>query len=255
MAHPGNLQEQIAFFAKNDYCFFPNVLSREECDTINAAVDRNRRDCPGLWGSGARAQSSHCILGMPECDYLIRHPAFFPLARAIVSDVVFSEFGFMFREGGQQPELPSWHQDCGINEKNPYDVTALSAIFYLTDVDQTSARYTLIPGSHKVAERPNPVTPDSVDVEGEVEMIGEAGSCIFVNAGIWHAGKVGTGPRERRTAHIYLQPESIPQFSPHNVYPRRLWDVPDPEQRRFFSHFNALTRAVASEYAPPDSRV
>lgn len=244
-----SLDEQIAFFAKNDYFLFHNVLSREECDRLNKAIDRNRAQNPAFWGEGARVSSSNCLLGMPECDYLIQHPRIFPLAKAIVPDIVFSEFGIMIRAGGQKPTATGWHQDCGLNEKNKYQVTALSAIYYLTDVDKTTARYSLIPGSHAKAEKPKLVAPDSLDSENEYEVLGPAGTCVLVNAGIWHGGKIGSGDRERRTIHTYYQPESIPQFSPHNVYPRRLWDVGDPEQRRFYSHFNPLTKAIAEDYA------
>lgn len=248
MAKYPSLDEQIAFFAKNDYFLFENVLTRSEIDMINTAIDRNRTAEPGMWGGGPRITSSNCSLYLTECDFLLRHPAIYPLAKAIVPDIVFSEFGIMIRTGGQKATFPSWHQDVGVNEKNPYGVTALSAIFYLTDVDRTTARYTLIPGSHARAERPEPVEPGSCDTKGEFEVLGPAGTCVLVNAGIWHAGKIGDGERERRTLHLYFQPSSVPQFSVHTIFPRRWWDVPDPEQRRFFSHFNPMTRAVASDY-------
>jgi hypothetical protein len=137
----------------------------------------------------------------------------------------------------------------GLNPKNRFEVTALSAVYNTTDVDRTTARYSLVPGSHAAKEAPKPIPPDNVDFENEMEIVGPAGSVVLVNAGIWHTGKWGAGPRERRTIHVYYQPSDIPQFSPHNVVPRRLWDVKDPEQRRFYSHFNALSKAVAEERA------
>jgi hypothetical protein len=126
----------------------------------------------------------------------------------------------------------------------------LSAIFYLSDVDRTTARFSIIPGSHAREEGPKPVAPDSDDYIDEFEILGPAGTCVLVNAGIWHRAKFGAGPRERRTIHLYYQQSSLPQQSEHNIFPRRLWDVDDAEQRRFFSHFNTLTKAVAADYAP-----
>ncbi|MCX5660335.1 MAG: phytanoyl-CoA dioxygenase family protein [Planctomycetota bacterium] len=244
-----DLASQLEFFAKNDYVLFPNVLTRAEVDQANEVIDRHRGKWPNFWSTGARSQTAQCLLDMPELDYLIRHPAFYPLAKAIIPNIVFSEFSIMIREGNQKPGVESWHRDTGPNPKNKYDVTALSMIYYLTDVDETTARYCLVPGSHAVNKAPEPVEPDSIYYKGEREMFAPAGSVIFVNSGIWHCGKWGTGPRERRTLHLYMQPQDVPQFSEHNIVPRRLWDVPDAEQRRFYSHYNKLTRAVVEAYA------
>jgi ectoine hydroxylase-related dioxygenase (phytanoyl-CoA dioxygenase family) len=244
------LAEQIAFFEKNDYCFIPAALSRGEIDRLNAAIDRHRAASPALWSQGARSQSVHCLLDLPEFDFLLTHGSFLPLARAILDgEVVFSEFSVMVRAGSQKPGVEGWHRDFMPNPKHRLGVTGLSAIFYLTDVDEMTARYTLIPGSHAREDAPKPIDDAKTRFEGEAEMLGPAGSCILVNAGIWHAGKWGDGPRERRTVHMYHQSPSVPPVSNHTIIPRRLWDVPDPDRRRFFSHFNELTRAVAGDYA------
>lgn len=248
-----NLQEQIAFFEKNDYCVFPNALSPAEVGLLNAAIDRNRAAYPGQWGSGDRQQSVHCILTQPEFDPLIRHPSLMPLAAAALDgDVVFSEFSVMIRAGSQDVKAAvgtGWHRDTPVNPHQRLGINMLSAIYYLTDVDQATARYTLIPGSHTIEQAPRPVAEGSDDFVNEKEMLGKAGTCILVNSGIWHRGKIGPGPRERRTVHTYYQPSSLPQCSGHNIFPRRLWDVSDPAQRKFYSHFNEITRAVAEDYA------
>ncbi|MCX5659728.1 MAG: phytanoyl-CoA dioxygenase family protein [Planctomycetota bacterium] len=248
LAAPSTLDEQVAFFAKNDYVLFPSVLTRAEVDQANAVIDDHRKKWPNFWGTGARSQAAQCLMGMPELDYLIRHPSFMPLAQAIIPNIVFSEHSIMIREGNQKPGVEGWHRDTSPNPKNKYGVTALSMIYYLTDVDETTARYCLIPGSHLVEKAPEKIAPDSIHYENEVEMFAPAGSVILVNSGIWHCGKWGTGPRERRTLHLYMQPQDKWQFSEHTIFPRRLWDVPDPEQRRFYSHFNRLTQAVVESY-------
>lgn len=247
-----NLQEQYEFFLKNHYCVFPSALTPAELASVNAAVDASLAEDPDLWGKGARSQSVHCLLGRPQFDILLRHPSFSPLAAKIFdNDIALIEFSVMIRSGGQTaPTKPEgWHRDFGVTDKDPNGITALSAIWYLTDVDTTTARYSLVPFSHKFKEAPKQVCEGSQDVEGEVEMLGPAGTVILVNAGIYHTGKLGTGPRERRTVHTYMQRTTFPNVSSHSIIPRRLWDVPDPEQRRYYSHFNAITRAVARDYA------
>jgi len=244
------LQDQIAFFEANQYLFIPEALTLEEVTRFNAAIDHSRRDHPALWSSGARSQSVQCLLPTREFDTILRHPSFFEVARHVLdNDIVFSEFSIMIRAGSQKEgTTEGWHRDFGVNEKNRLGISALSAIFYLTDVDETTARYSLIPGSTRESEPPKKIREESEDRVNEKQMFGPAGSCILVNAGIWHCGRWGGGPRERRTIHMYYQPSNIPPVSNHNVFPRRLWDVKDGEQRRFYSYFNPLTRAVVSDY-------
>lgn len=244
-----NLDEQLAFFEKNDYCVVPGALSRAEVDRLNAAIDRSRAASPGLWSQGARSQSVHCLLDEPDFDLLLRHRSFFDLAKAILDgEMVFSEFSAMVRAGNQKPGVEGWHRDFMPNPKHRLGVTGLSAIFYLTDVDRDTARYSLIPGSHAREAAPEPIAEGATDYKEEVEMLGPAGTCILVNAGIWHCGKWGAGPRERRTVHLYFQHPSVPAVSNHSIFPRRLWDTDDAKRRRFFSHFNAITKAVAGAY-------
>src|SRR5688572_24150042 len=108
-----NLQEQIAFFEKNDYCVFPHALSRAECDRLNAACDRHREAYPTFWGNPPRQQSVNCVLTMTEFDALLRHGSFMPMASALLDgDIVFSEFSVMIRAGAQTQNQGNegWHR-------------------------------------------------------------------------------------------------------------------------------------------------
>ena len=244
------LRDQIDFFEKHHYLRISNALTRNEVDRVNAAIDRNRQEYSMLWGKGNRMQSVQCFLVMPVVDFLIRHPSFFAVAEhALDGDIVFSEFSAMIRAGNQtQGTVEGWHRDFPPNPKHRLKIQSLSAIYYLSDVDETTARYCLVPASHEMEEQPKKIREDKEERVGEAEMLGPAGTIILVNAGIWHCGKWGHGPRERRTIHTYYQQSVNEAVSHHSIFPRRLWDVADPEQRRFYSHFNAMTRAVVTDY-------
>ncbi len=245
------LREQINFFEKHHYLGIPDALTKDEVGRVNAAIDRNRQQHPALWSKGNRMQSVQCFLLMPEVDFLIRHPSFFPLAEQVLDgDIVFSEFSAMIRAGGQpQGTIEGWHRDFQPEPKHRLKIRSLSAIFYLTDVDGTTARYSLVPASHEMSEAPKKIRENSEDRVGEVEMLGTAGTVILVNSGIWHCGKWGHGPRERRTIHTYYQQSVTEPGSNHSIFPRRLWDVADPAQKKFYSHFNGMTHAVVADYA------
>ena len=251
-AEPTHDRGADRFFEKNHYLMIPNALTGDEVRRINAAIDQNRKAFPGLWSTGNRMQSAQCcLLGMPELDFLVRHSSFFPIAaQALDGDIVFSEFAALIRAGNQkQGSIEGWHRDFAPNPAQRLGIRSLSAIYYLTDVDETTARYSLIPASQNVNEAPKKVREDGEDRCGEIEMLGPAGSVILVNAGIWHCGKWGHGPRERRTVHVYYQQSTTPAVSNHTIFPRRLWDVTDAGQRRFYSHFNPLTQVVVADYA------
>src|SRR5207247_10635031 len=109
----------------------------------------------------------------PEADSVIRHPSFFEVARrAFDGDICFEEFSVMIRAGNQQEgTIEGWHRDSSPNPEQRLRIKALSAIFYLTDVDETTARYSLIPASAELPE-PKKLREDSEPREGEVEMRG-----------------------------------------------------------------------------------
>jgi ectoine hydroxylase-related dioxygenase (phytanoyl-CoA dioxygenase family) len=245
------IREQIEFFEENHYLLLPAVLTDDEIAHVNEAIDRNREHYAGSWSHGKRSQSAQCLLGMPEADFLIRHPSFFNVAQHIFDgDICFDEFSVMIREGNMEPGAQEgWHRDAMPNPDHRLGISALSAIYYLTDVDETTPRYSLVPASHDIDEPRKLNAEGEPDVlEGELDMIGPAGSVILVNSGIWHCGKWGHSPRERRTAHIYYTQSTTPPLACHTICPRRLWDVEDAEQRRFYSKFNDLTKQVVNEY-------
>jgi hypothetical protein len=243
------LAQQIDFFETHHYLLLPAALTPEEVASLNAATDRDREEYPEFWSKGARMQSAQCLLSMPEADSLIRHPSFFPVAEHVFDgDIRFEEFSIMIRAGNQaEGSIEGWHRDSRPNPEHRLGIRALGAFIYLTDVDETTARYSLIPNSQHLPE-PRKVSEESEEREGEIEMLGPAGTVILVNAGNWHCGKWGHGPRERRMVAIYYCQSTTPSLSNHTLFPRRLWDVADEEQRRFYSKHNAITRAVAKDY-------
>ena len=243
------LHEQIEFFETNHYLFIPNALMAEEVKMVNAAIDRDREMYATLWSTGSRMQSAQCLLSMPQADFLIRHPSFFDVAQhAFDGDIRFEEFSVMIRAGNMEKgSAEGWHRDAMTNPEHRMGIRLLSAIYYLTDVDETTPRYCLIPASQHIDE-PQKVNEEGETREGEIDMMGPAGSVILVNSGIWHCGKWGHSPRERRTVHLYYGQSTTPPVANHTIFPRRLWDVEDEEQRQFYAKHNALTQAVARDY-------
>jgi ectoine hydroxylase-related dioxygenase (phytanoyl-CoA dioxygenase family) len=118
-------------------------------------------------------------------------------------------------------------------------------VFYLTDVDESSHTFSVLPGSVSAAELP-PL--EAYDLESAQHLTGLAGTAILFNAALFHAGCVRETPRERRTIHIYCGRRSHPPLSNHTIFPRRLWEGQDEATQRYYSRPNQITRLMMERF-------
>ncbi len=239
--------DPVAQFKSQRFAVIPGALSSQEVQRLNDAIDKTLRQFPDLWYGKERKQSVQSLLVEPDFDLTIRHPAYFPIIKqAFGENAAFSEFSAMIRQGGHTgATVEGWHRDFSPNSNG---ITAISVIIYLTEVDRSTARLCVVPGSHLKETAPTLLSAQDDKYEGEVEVIGPPGTAAITDASNWHCAKWGKGPRERRTIHLYFQSSTNPPVSQTSITPRRLWDSPDPQLRKFYAHHNAITRAVALDY-------
>jgi ectoine hydroxylase-related dioxygenase (phytanoyl-CoA dioxygenase family) len=242
--------DHLAQFKAQRFTVIPNALSTDEVRRLNEAIDKSMKHFPELWYGKERKQSVQCLLAEPEFDLTIRHPAYFPIIRQAFGDnAAFAEFSAMVRQGGHTgATVEGWHRDFAPDTSHPQAIRAISVIIYLTEVDKTTARLCVVPGSSLKETAPVLLSEENDRYEAEVEVMGPPGTAAITDASNWHCAKWGKGPRQRRTIHLYFQSSTIPPVSNQNITPRRLWDSPDPQLRKFYSHQNALTRAVTLDY-------
>jgi ectoine hydroxylase-related dioxygenase (phytanoyl-CoA dioxygenase family) len=243
------MEDRIEFFRQHGYCVLPQVLSGEELQLLNQAIDADRRQYLPLWmsrGEGGRFQSVSVLLTQPVFDCTLYHPAVLPLVRELMGEeLCFEEHSVMVREAlaGEVPTA-TWHRDTAHLPSHPLALRNLSAVYYLTDVDEHSHCFAVVPEDAEAKRK----LPTDRDAARGRELYGAAGTAILFNAGSCHAGVVKPSSRDRRTVHVYYGHRSQPFLSNFNIVPRRLSDHHDPGLRSLFNRPNLNTALIQENF-------
>ena len=242
--------DQLHFFAHNGYVVVPDALSPAEVHLINATIDENLVDNKGLWGNveAGRYQNGNILLAQRELDFTMRPPSVLPLMEAIMGpELCAEEHSVMIRNAN--PEGPTacvWHRDsCRGSTEPPYYTRYLSVVFYLTDVDETTHTFSVIPESAQTAD---PGELDDYDLSAAHHIDGKSGTAVLVNSYTFHAGNVRDTAAERRSIHIYCGRSSDEHLSNYTIFPPRLWDGKDEATRRYYSRLNSISELVLNRF-------
>ncbi len=248
------MKEQLKFFKENGYLVVPNALSVEEVQSINEAIDRDLVENPVMWidrGQSGRCQNVHALLACPEMDVTMRPPTLLPLMNAIMGeDICAEEHSVMLRAPNPDGDTECrWHRDA--NRENraaaelPYYTRYLSVVFYLTDVDDTTHTFSVLPGTAQSTE----LFPlEAYDLSAAQHLVGPAGTAILFNASTFHAGNVRQTSSERRTVHIYCGRTTDRYLSNHTIFPRRLWEGKDDATQNYYSRPNPITQLLIERF-------
>ncbi len=248
------MKEQLEFFKENGYLVVPDALSTEEVRSINAAIDRDLVENSVMWidrRQTGRTQNAHALLACPEMDVTMRPPTLLPLMNAIMGkDICAEEHSVMLRAPNPDGDTECrWHRDA--NRENraeadpPYYTRYLSVVFYLTDVDDTTHTFSVLPGTAQSTE----LFPlEAYDLNTAEHLVGRAGTAILFNASTFHAGNVRQTTAERRTIHIYCGRTTDRYLSNHTIFPRRLWEGKDDATQHYYSRPNPITQLLINQF-------
>ncbi len=199
------MEEQLEFFAEEGFVVVPEALSVDEVTLINEITDRHLVEVAPLWRGhpAGRNQALNILLAHPELDFTMRPPRLLPLMEMIMGpDICADEHSLMIRAANPTgPTECAWHRDGGCDGgEPPYYARFLSVVFYLTDVNDTTHTFSVIPGS---AQTDKPLALEECDLSTAQHLTGGAGTAILVNPHTFHAGNVRNTTAERRTIHLY----------------------------------------------------
>ena len=245
------MRELLAFYRRNHYVVVPNALSDDEVRTVNAVIDRDRVENQALWFERENGHSQitvHALLAHPELDITMRPPGLLPLMEAIMGpDLCAEEHSIRIRRPNPDgAPWCHWHRDAGdLAAKSRCQTPYLSIVFYLTDVDDTTHTFSVLPGSAPSKEQP-PL--DSYDLSSAHHIVGVAGTAILFHAAMFHAGNVRQTDRERRTIHIYCGHATDRYLSNYTIFPRRLWEGKDEATQQYYSRPNPITRLMLDRF-------
>jgi ectoine hydroxylase-related dioxygenase (phytanoyl-CoA dioxygenase family) len=232
------------FFEANGYLVIPNAFSSEEVLALNKAIDRDRQ-VSKLWqnrGNG-RHQNANVLMTSDAFDKTITHPSVLPTIEELVGqNVCFEEHSVMIREPvTENAPAPNWHRDINHLPEHPLAIRNLSLIYYLTDVDETTHCFSIVPESVN-AKRSEPEERDGTTA---VDLHGPAGTAILFNAASVHDARKRVTSSERRTIHIYYGHRDLPALSNHTIFPKRLQNG---EHTPFFDRINEVSSLVHTVY-------
>ena len=244
------MNKDLESFSDNGYLVIEGALTADELADLNAAIDCDRERYPPLWvgrREGGRFQSVSVLLSSRAFDKTIRHPAVLPQIEQLMGDqLCFEEFSVMIREPlAEDPPAAGWHRDTVHWPEHPLALMKLSLVYYLTDVDETSHCFAIMPEDVESKRGRELATPDA---SKGVEIYGPAGTAILFNAGSGHAGVVRRTEKGRRTIHIYYGHRSQPALSNHTIVPRRLLEGGDEASRAFYGRPNLATELVRDNF-------
>ena len=248
------MKEQLEFFKANGYLVVPNALSAEEVRSINEAIDRDFVENSVMWisrGQTGRTQNVHALLACPEMDVTMRPPTLLPLMSAIMGkDLCAEEHSVMLRAPNPDGVAECrWHRDASRDysgaDNPPYYTRYLSIVYYLTDVDDTTHTFSVLPGTAQSTEW---LPLEACDLSTAQHLVGPAGTGILFNASTFHAGNVRRTTAERRTIHIYCGRTTDRYLSNHTIFPRRLWEGKDEATQHYYSRPNPITQLLINQF-------
>ena len=249
------MKEQLEFFKENGYLVVPNALSPEEVRSNNEVIDRDLVENPVMWlgrGQSGRRQNAHALLACPEMDITMRPPTLLPMMSAIMGkDLCAEEHSVMLRAPNPDGDTECrWHRDANRENSDdagaPYYTRYLSVVFYLTDVDDTTHTFSVLPGTAQSTEL---LPLEAYDLDTAQHLVGPAGTAIFFNASTFHAGNVRRTTSERRTIHIYCGRTTDRYLSKHTIFPRRLWEDKDEATQGYYSRPNPITQLLIERFS------
>ena len=218
-----SVYEFVAAFERDGFVVLPGVLDAGVVAEVNGAIERDLAGHPAEWAhfSDSFIQAVDLLPRCGEFDGLIEHPAVLELLERLLGpDVTFEELSVILRNPTREgSDHKSWHRDIVRDYERRFEIRAISAVYYLTDVTERDHCFSIIPGTH---DRRAGMRPEDVEPGMEVDLLAPAGSVILFHARCLHSGKLKPESRQRRTVHLYYSKAGLPRTSEWSSMPERL---------------------------------
>ncbi len=199
-------------------------------------------------------ETAHVVMPVaPHSDIfidLLEHPATMPVLEAFMGpDVRMKDNALHVKPAGTGSHS-EWHRDGekidgnrstawpyhGAHEWSAQDRQAwermracetpymkIKVFFFVYDVDEETAPFSVVPGSHKI-DGPPPQYDSLEDMPNHIKLVGKAGDAILWSGSIWHTAMDNTDTKARRMllynyTHfgMFRKPEFVPsgEFKEH----------------------------------------
>ncbi len=209
----------VAEFVRQDgYVVMRDALTPSQLDEISEAYDRQLALHPREAGA-IRLELPRLIELDPAFEQFMDNPPVFAVVRELLGPTLeLGTGGELDCKFGPTPAYIAWHADFqfldGIGY--PRQFGWVRCVYLIDDVTTDMGPFTFVPGSHGrgPAELAQYVGEDGqpLPIEGQVPLVGPAGSCLINNTDIWHTNTANTGPNPRRLAMMLYKPGWMKQW-------------------------------------------
>ncbi|GLX70192.1 phytanoyl-CoA dioxygenase family protein [Paenibacillus glycanilyticus] len=211
-------------FHEQGYLIIPGILSQDEVNRLNAAID----DIVLTEPEALSHNIYNSVERHAEIAELIDQPAILPLIVNLLGYNIQLHISHLTIRQPNPNELETatssfidWHQD-GPHPKFPVinDLTAtyyIKVCYILSDMSEPNRGNTkVIPGSHKL-----PYNPNNKDVrqqlDGEVQVCGKPGDVFVFAQNLWHAGSPNRSAFTRRQLFLGYSPLWVRPIDYHSA--------------------------------------
>ena len=240
-------------FERDGFLAVEKALSSElvACLTerLEAVIDRRRQMVETGEPHHGRTQIAgpnirifHILEDDPIFTELIDHPPILPYVRALLNEHPHFHASDAYWEVEPTPEKdPGWHidgHDSGYRGLRPgIPHLQLKIAYFLSDMTQPDqGNLTLLPGSHRADEDPEPSHLKHFDsIPGVHQVCVPAGTAVMFHNALWHTRGRFTHQDGRRLMLYYAYEHAwMLANDEHFSYSRSFYDGLSPDRRTFF---------------------
>ncbi|MBL8752697.1 MAG: phytanoyl-CoA dioxygenase family protein, partial [Planctomycetes bacterium] len=211
----------IERFHRNGFEVVPSVLTVPECRAMAAALDDIEHELPA--GDGRRWLGSQLHLRDPIFERVLDRAPIVDMAEEMLafdhgtvdgpppdsSTHVINVTSITARPG--DPGL-RWHLDDVLlfprpaevpwDDRIPFPVFLVTAMYYLVDVDHDMGALMVVPGSHRSGRLPTGDAP-CYEGRGPEELHVKAGDCVLLHHQLWHNSLPNRGLHARQQLQVH----------------------------------------------------
>jgi ectoine hydroxylase len=182
----------------------------------------------------------------PVFEQLMDNPPIFAVLRELLGNTLeLGTGGELDYKFGATPAYVSWHTDLGFLDglTYPRQVYWLRCVYMIGDVTEDMGPFTLIPRTHfkdpSELRRQSGEKGQPLPIDGQVPIVGRAGSCMINNTEIWHTNTASEGRSGRRLIMLTYKPAWMkPWDKGYELTPEFLERQTDPVRRQLAGGFS-----------------
>lgn len=202
------IEEIVSLVQIDGYVLLEDALSKQRIEALRIAYDI-QIELQSAPPERKRVEIKRILEQGAEFANLMDLPTVFPIVRQLIgADVELASGGELDHKFGPSPAHIGWHNDFQWMTNVPYPRQNfwIRCTYFIDDVSEEMGPFTLLPGSH-LSDRACPQSWKTVDgqptiVEGQIGIVGKAGSCLINNTEIWHTNTPNTTMNSRRLIMI-----------------------------------------------------